>query len=69
MSAKFQFGNVVVVGRGLIGVIVSSWGPWGYYNYEVYVKSSKKICEYEEKEIQNFIYYNELTKAEKGLYK
>ena len=59
---RFQFSNVVVVEGTLIGCIVKTWGP--SYNrgihYDVYVRSYNKIVEYDEDEIELFIYDKEI---------
>ncbi len=69
---KFYFGNVVVVEDDLIGVIVKTWGPTEYknskYNYEVYVRSVSGIIEYDETQINHFVYSKELSEDEKDFY-
>ena len=52
--AKYLFGDIVVVEKNLIGVIVKTWeGKEGYY-YEVYVRYFNKIMEYDEQEIERY---------------
>lgn len=56
-ETKFQFGNVVVVEVGLIGVIVKSWlNCYRGASYEVYVRSFNKVIEYKEDDIRHFVY-------------
>lgn len=65
-KAKFLFGDIVVVRRSLIGVIVKTWESFkrGYY-YEVYVRNYNKILEYDEKDIERYrIRHKELDEEE-----
>lgn len=65
-KAKFLFGDIVVVRRSLIGVIVKTWELFkrGYY-YEVYVRNHNKILEYDEKDIERYrIRHKELGEEE-----
>lgn len=65
-KAKFLFGDIVVVRRSLIGVIVKTWESFkrGYY-YEVYVRNYNKIIEYDEKDIERYrVRYKELDEEE-----
>lgn len=62
---KFQFGNIVVVDDGQIGVIVKSWANG---SHEVYVRSYGLIHDYSEDEIRHFVYSKELNDEEKDLY-
>lgn len=68
---NFQFGNVVVVQDGLIGVIVKSWGK-GLLNegasHEVYVRDFNSVKTYREDDIKHFIYSKELTDEEREFY-
>lgn len=62
---KFQFGNVVIIEENLVGCIVKTWGASltgrkRGVHYEVYVRSWNSIKEYDEKEIEHFIYDKEL---------
>ena len=56
--AKFQFSNVVVVEDYLIGVIVKTWGATSRRDthYEVYVRYYNEIREYDECDIEHFVY-------------
>ena len=54
---KFVFGDIVVVEKNLIGVVVKSWvriKPYLNY-YEVYVREFNCIKEYKEYEIQRYM--------------
>ncbi len=69
MTAKFQFGNVVVVDRDQIGVIVKSWGTTSAgYSHDVYVRSYNGVSTYLEIEIKHFVYSKELTEEEENFY-
>ena len=68
---KFQFGNVVVVEGGHIGVVVKSWGPSavkGIIEHEVYVRSFKCVKTYKQEDISHFIYSKELSEEETEFY-
>ena len=63
---KFLFGDIVVVEKSLIGVIVKSWesNKRGKY-YEVYVRNYNKIVEYDEKDIERYkVRHKELNEEE-----
>lgn len=63
---KFLFGDIVVVEKSLIGVIVKSWesNKRGKY-YEVYVRNYNKIVEYDEKDIDRYkVRHKELNQEE-----
>jgi hypothetical protein len=62
---KYQFGNVVVVDGGQIGVIVKSWAD---DTYEVYVRSLNCVKEYKEDDIRHFVYSKELSDEERNYY-
>ena len=47
----FLFGDIVVVERTLIGVVVKTWQNKEGYYYEVYVRNHNMIREYKEHEI------------------
>jgi hypothetical protein len=67
----YQFGNVVVVDNGQIGVIVKSWGSGLKTNgrsHDVYVRSYNGIKTYAEGDIQHFIYNKELNEEEMEHY-
>jgi len=62
---RFQFGNVVVVDGGMIGVICKSWANG---THDVYVRSYNGIREFHEKNIAHFIYSKELSDEEMEFY-
>jgi hypothetical protein len=70
----FQFGNVVVVDGGQIGVIVKSWDKDESVftdngkTYDVYVRNLNGFREYREEDIRRFIYSKDLTDEEKEFY-
>lgn len=67
----FQFGNVVVVQGGLIGVIVKSWGEGTILkecSHDVYVRDFNSVKTYREPDIRHFIYSKELTDEEREFY-
>jgi hypothetical protein len=59
---KFQFSNVVVVRKNLVGVIVKTWGASKNrgVHYDVYVRSWNRIEEFDEDEIKHLVYNKEL---------
>lgn len=61
-TPKFQFSNVVVVRKNLVGVIVKTWGASKNrgIHYEVYVRSWNRIEEFDEEEIKHLVYDKEL---------
>jgi len=63
-TPKFQFSNVVVVRKNLIGVIVKTWGASKNrgVHYDVYVRSWNRIEEFDEEEIKHFVYDKEIER-------
>lgn len=63
---KFLFGDIVVVEKRLIGVIVKSWQLMKRGNYyEVYVRNFNRIVEYDEKDIARYrVRHKELNEEE-----
>lgn len=61
-TPKFQFSNVVVVRKNLVGVIVKTWSAtkMGGVHYDVYVRSWNRIEEFDEEEIKHLVYDKEL---------
>ena len=61
-TPKFQFSNVVVVRKNLIGVVVKTWGASKNrgIHYEVYVRSWNRIEEFDEEEIKHLVYDKEI---------
>lgn len=61
-TPKFQFSNVVVVRKNLVGVIVKTWSASKLrdVHYDIYVRSWNRIDEFDEDEIKHLIYDKEL---------
>jgi hypothetical protein len=61
-TPKFQFSNVVVVRKNLVGVIVKTWGASKNrgVHYDVYVRSWNRIEEFDEEEIKHLVYDKEI---------
>lgn len=61
-TPKYQFSNVVVVKKNLVGVILKTWGASKNrgIHYEVYVRSWNSIEEFNEDEIKHLVYDKEL---------
>lgn len=55
-KAKFLFGDIVVVDKENIGVIVKSWysHKFNSFHYMVYVRIENAICHYYEDEIERY---------------
>ncbi len=69
MIPIFQFSNVVVVDKNMIGVIVKSWGDRiKGYDYDVYVRGYNSLVNYHEKEIKHFVYSKNLSYDELDFY-
>lgn len=73
LTMKFNFGDIVIVERNLVGVIVKCWGKSISGNmrpshYEVYVRSYNGIHEYDEDDIRHIIYDKELTDEQLEYY-
>lgn len=61
-TPKYQFSNVVVVKKNLVGVILKTWGASKNrgIHYEVYVRSWNSIEEFNEDEIKHLVYDKEI---------
>lgn len=61
-TPKFQFSNVVVVRKNLVGVVVKTWGASKNrgIHYEIYVRSWNRIEEFDEEEIKHLVYDKEI---------
>ncbi len=66
---KFQFGEIVMVQNGFVGVIVKTWEKELEYHYEVYVRSFNAIKDYDEEEISHYIHHKELSEDDLQYYK
>jgi len=51
----FTFGDIVVVDKILIGVVVKCWIGKKENNYDVYVRSYNSIHNYQESKIQRYL--------------
>lgn len=61
----FLFGDIVVVEKALIGVVVKTWQNKDGYFYEVYVRNHNMIREYKEHEIDRYrVRHKELNEEE-----
>lgn len=63
---KFLFGDIVVVEKCLIGIIVKLWQSTKRGNYyEVYVRNYNRIIEYNESDIERYkVRHKELNDEE-----
>ncbi len=50
---RFNFGNIVVVDEGSIGVVVKCWGD---DSYEVYVRHYNSVETYKTKDIEHYTF-------------
>lgn len=50
----FLFGDIVVVNRTLIGVVVKTWEDQNGFYYEIYVRSLNAIVEYREEDVDRY---------------
>lgn len=64
----FNFGEIVIVEKNLVGVIVKCWTSQKGDNYDIYVRSYNAISNYSENEIHKFIYDKELTDEQLEFY-
>lgn len=53
---KFLFGDIVVINRKQIGVVVKTWGKIALntYEYEIYNRMTNKIEAYLEKDVERY---------------
>lgn len=65
---KFCFGDIVVVDKTEIGVIVKSWVGNRGINYEVYVREYNKIIEYNESKIERYMVRHKYLNEEEVEY-
>lgn len=64
MTPKYYFGQIVIVEKNLIGVIVECWdmaASVGHWDYDVYVRKTGKITRYGEPDVGEFSYDAELS--------
>ena len=69
---KFCFGDIVVVGENLIGVIVKSWITYSNgrknNNYDVYVRMRNAIQNYQENDIERYMVRHKYLSKEEMEY-
>lgn len=66
---KFTFGDIVVVDKINIGVIVKCWTSSSHnYTYEVYVRVNNCIREYKETEIERYMVRHKYLSDEEKVY-
>ena len=66
---KFTFGDIVVVDKIEIGVIVKCWKSSDYtYNYDIYVRDYNSIKNYKENEIQRYMVRHKYLSKEEQEY-
>ena len=65
----FQFGNIVVVDDGQIGVIVKTWKNISdSFFYAVYVRNYNNVRQFSEEEIHHYVYSKSLHEDEHDFY-
>jgi hypothetical protein len=52
---KYTFGDIVVIEKDLLGVVVKSWVTKPEITHEVYVRSWNSIRTYEEKDMERYM--------------
>jgi hypothetical protein len=62
---RYQFGNVVVVEKTLIGLIVKSWAD---NTHDVYVREYNGVKQYKEDDIRHYVYSKSITEEEAEFY-
>ena len=68
---KFTFGDIVVVDKINIGVVVKCWISYfegKTFNYDVYVRNTNTIKSYEEKDIQRYMVRHKILSEEEQEY-
>ncbi len=66
---KFTFGDIVVVDKINIGVVVKCWTSFDKdYSYEVYVRMDNCIREYKENEIERYMVRHKYLSDEEQEY-
>lgn len=64
-TVKYNFGNIVIIEEGLIGVIVKCWAD---DTYEVYVREYNGVGTYNSGEIRHYIFSKAIPENEKQFY-
>lgn len=66
---KYTFGDIVVVDKVYIGVIVKCWTSSDKnYNYDVYVRMYNEIKNYKEDEIERYMVRHKYLSGEEKVY-
>ena len=65
---KFCFGDIVIVDKTEIGVIVKSWIGKNGVEHEVYVRDYNKISEYNESKIERYMVRHKYLNEEEVEY-
>ncbi len=66
---KYTFGDIVVVDKINIGVIVKCWTSSDKnYNYDVYVRMYNEIKNYKENEIERYMVRHKYLSDEEKVY-
>lgn len=66
---KFTFGDIVVVDKINIGVVVKCWTSFDKnFSYEVYVRNDNCIREYKEKDIERYMVRHKYLSDEEQEY-
>lgn len=67
---KFCFGDIVVVDKNNIGVVVKSWinGKDNSHNYDVYVRMYNGIVNYQEDQIERYMVRHKYLSEEEMEY-
>ncbi len=66
---KFTFGDIVVVDKIEIGVVVKSWISSNHsYNYDIYVREYDAIKNYKEEEIERYMVRHKYLSDKEKVY-
>lgn len=64
---KFAFGDIVVIEKELIGVVVKCWSG-SSHNYDIYVRNYNCIKNYKEDEIERYMVRHKYLSNEEKVY-
>lgn len=68
VTPYFNFGNLVVVEKKKLGVVVRGWSLADGLNYDVYVRGVNKIVRYPEREIRHYLVPNVVDQYQEEKY-
>jgi hypothetical protein len=54
IDLKFLFGDIVVINKNQIGVVVKTWKSSSSYEYEIYNRITSNIESYVEKDVERY---------------